>query len=276
MTLRAFALSFAITGVPIGAVADGHQPGVDELFEVLRLPQVMDVMHEEGIEYGATIAQDMFPGRSLDRWSNTVATIYDLNWMETQLKQGLQQELEGDDIASMIAFFSSEPGQTIIELEVAARRSLLDDAVEEAAKEVAALEAADETARHLQIDAFVEANDLVETNIVGALNANFAFFTGLQDGGAFSSELTEEQILTNVWEQEPEIRQSTTEWVYTFLTLAYEPLEDADLDTYIAFSETDPGQQMNAALFVAFDTLFETISRNLGLASAQFMAQQEL
>ena len=53
--------------------------------------------------------------------------------------------------------------------------------------------------------------------------------------------------------QNIDIRQNTTEWVYSFLLLAYEPLEDADLETYIAFSETGAGQDLNAAMFAAFD-----------------------
>jgi hypothetical protein len=42
---------------------------------------------------------------------------------------------------------------------------------------------------------FIEANDLVERNVSGALNSNFAFYRGLSDGGAFEVEIPEELML---------------------------------------------------------------------------------
>jgi hypothetical protein len=58
--------------------------------------------------------------------------------------------------------------------------------------------------------------------------------------------------------------------------LAYQPLSDDDLQTYITFSESAEGQVVNTALFVAFDEMFEGISRALGLAASQYMAGQDL
>lgn len=270
------ALATSLTLLPFAATADGHDSEVEALFEALALPQMIEIMRLEGLEYGEAIGQDLFQGETSADWGQVVERIYDLDHMQAKVLASLKAELSGDDVTSMITFFTAAPGTTIIELEVAAREALLDDAVEEAAKEVAALAKADETDRYALVDQFVDTNDLVETNIVGALNSNYAFYTGLMDGGAFPAELTEDQVLADVWSQEPEIRQSTTEWVYSFLMLAYEPLDAADLETYIAFSATDAGQDLNGALFVAFDGMFEQISRNLGLGSAQFMGQQEL
>jgi hypothetical protein len=54
--------------------------------------------------------------------------------------------------------------------------------------------------------------------------------------------------------------------VFPFLTLTYQPLSDADLQAYIAFSKTPAGQRVNAAMFQAYDALFDEISRDLGRA----------
>lgn len=256
--------------------AQNIDPKVEDLIVALGLPELMEIMREEGLEYGAEIGTDLLPGNPGSDWDGLVDAIYDLDNMRAQMNANFANALEGDDVSAMLSFFSAEPGKSIIELEIAARRALLDDDVEEAAKEVAAIAAADETDRYKQIETFISSNGLIETNVVGALNSNFAFYTGLMDGGAFPAELTEDQILADVWSQEPEIRANTTEWIYSFLMLAYEPLEDDELDAYIAFSNTDAGQDLNAALFTAFDDIFESISRGLGLASAQIMGQQEL
>ena len=119
-------------------------------------------------------------------------------------------------------------------------------------------------------------NNLVETNVAGALNTNLAFYYGLLDGGAFGGALTEDQILADVWSQEQEIRENTSEWIYSFLFMAYQPLEDEDLEAYIAFSETEAGEDLNRAMFASFDRLFEGISRSLGRAAANEMTAEEL
>ena len=264
----------SVSGAPGHAQEADAAP--DALIEALRLPEMLEVMREEGIAYGEDIGIDLFDGGGNPEWSEIVSTIYDLDRMQSVVYAGLGVELDGADVGAMVAFFNSEPGRTIVSLEVSARRALLDDAVEEASKEAAAIAMMDETDRFQLVRRYVEANDLIETNVVGAMNSNYAFYTGLLDGGAFPGDLTEEQILTDVWSQEPEIRSNTTEWVYSYLMLAYQPLSDGDLETYIAFSQSDAGQALNAALFAAFDDLFEGISRELGLASSQYMAGQDI
>lgn len=265
-----------LMALPAPTLADGHAADVDDLFAAMELPAMLSLMRQEGLGYGQTIGEDLMQGPVSADWTAAVARIYDEDRMTSRVLATLNAQLDGDDIASMVDFFSSDTGSKIINLELAARTALMDDAVEDAAKEVAALAMADDTPRFQKVAEFADLNDLIETNIVGAMNSNYAFFTGLADSGATPEAMTDEQILADVWSQEPEIRQSTTEWVFSFLMLAYEPLEDADLDAYIAFSATDAGQDLNSALFLAFDGVFEDISRNLGLAAGQFMGQQEL
>ena len=253
---------------PTGAVADE----VEELFNALGLAEIIAVMQVEGIEYGDQIATDMLAGRSPDDWLETVREIYSYQRMEGAVLAGLRAELEGTDIAAMTAFFEAEPGRSIVALEVSGRQALLDDAVEEAAKD--ALADAEGSARLELVRDYIAANDLVETNVVGALNSNYAFYTGLVGGGAF--DLTDDQILTEVWASEPEIRANTTAWIESFLLMAYAPLSDDDLEVYVAFSETEAGQELNSALFATFDPLFEDISMALGLGAARFLAGEEL
>jgi hypothetical protein len=252
-----------------------QEASTDALFDALDLDAIIAVMREEGLAYADTLAEGMFPSNTTG-WDETASAIYDAEWMEERVRADLDGALEGRDITGMLDFFSSEPGTTIISLEVTAREAMLDEGVSDAAKETAAMARADETPRFQLIDRFVEVNDLVETNVTGAMNSNYAFYVGLMDGGAFGGELTEDQILSDVWAQEPEIRQSTTEWVYGFFALAYQPLSDEDLEAYIAFAETEDGKALNRALFQAFDPVFVDIARALGRACAERMVMQEL
>jgi len=209
----------------------------DELFELLRLPEIIDVMRDEGLGYGDTIGSDLFGGEPSGDWAATVARIYDYDTMIDMVRTDFDISMDGVDVAPIIDFFASDQGQMIVELEVSARRALLDDAVEEASKDAVLTAAANEDARLALVGEFIETNNLIDTNVAGALNSNLAFYSGLLDGGAFSGALSEDQILTDVWSQEGEIRENTSEWIYSFLFMAYDPLDEEDLQAYIAFSE---------------------------------------
>lgn len=262
--------------LPFPAMADGHADAVEELYAVLQFDELIDVMREEGLSYGEQIATDMFGGRATGSWTTSVDQIYAADAMSETILSGLTDALNGKDIAPITAFFESDLGQEIVTLEIAARRAFLDEDVEEASNEAAALALIDETPRAQLLTEFVETNDLVETNVVGAMNANFAFYIGLMEGGGFAGSLSQDEILADVWSQEDDIRQNTTEWVYSYGMLAYQPLSDDDLQDYIAFSQTTPGQDLNAALFAAFDGMFEDISRALGRAASVEMIGDEL
>jgi hypothetical protein len=179
-------------------------------------------------------------------------------------------------IGPIVDFFASDLGQRVVELEIEARRALLDDASEEASKVAWAELQASGGPRLEALERFVTVNDLVESNFSGALNANLAFYRGMDEGGAFGGEMTEEQMLSDVWAQEPEVRESTTEWVYSYLNLAYGPLSDEDLDTYTAFSDSEPGRKVNRALFAAYGEVFNPISTALGVAVARQLQGQDI
>lgn len=250
---------------------------VSALFEALRLPEIVDVISAEGQEDAATLAETMFQaGPPPSTWTGMVADIYDPDHMKAELVAALAQELEGEDTAPMLAFFEAEPGRTFIAREVETRVALSDEEAEQAAREAAAVAAGDRSPRFDLLTQYVEALDLIEYNVVGSLNSNFAYVSGLLDGGALGGDTTEGDVLSDVAMQEMQIRADTSEWVMAFLLEAYEPLSDADIEALIAFSETEPGQALNRAIFDAFDERFSEVSRALGLAAARYMTTEEL
>lgn len=248
------------------------------LFDVMRLSEVLSVMRAEGEEYGATLETDMFPGQGGAAWAAKVQSIYDLPRMEARFADAFVAAI-GDNAAATAKsaeFFASDLGQRILTLEIEARRALLDDAAEDAAKIAWLQIESDEEGRAERLRAFAEANDLIESNVQGTLNANLAFFRGMAEGGAIGPEVAEDEMLSNVWAQEDSVRQQTAEWLFPYLALAYEPLSDADLDAYTAFSASAEGRALNGALFAAFGALFEDISFALGAAVAVQMQGQDI
>jgi hypothetical protein len=246
------------------------------LFRAIGMPQIIEVMREEGVGYGETIGSDLLQGQGGAGWSAVVSDIYDASAMTREMLSGFEARLDGVDLDPLLEFFESDRGRRIVDLEVSARRALLEDEVEDAAK-AATMELRDRRPDRLALlEAFVEANDLVESNVMGAMNSNYAFYMGLMDGNAFDGALTENEILSDVWSQEPEIRSDTEDWVYSYLALAYDPLSDSDIEAYIALSRTEEGRALNRALFGAFDDLFVDISRRLGKGAARFLVGEDI
>lgn len=257
--------------------AAGADPAA--LLTTLRIPEMIAVMQDEGIAYGDELEEQLFPGAGGARWDEAVARVYDEPALLERFQSAFAARLAADPQAmdQIAGFFGTDRGQQILILEIEARRALLDEAVEEAAAvSVDDMRARDDP-RLALLERFATANDLIEQNVSGALNANFAFYQGMSDGGAFDgAKMTEADMLAEVWAQEPDIRAETESWLYPFLALAYKPLSDADVEAYLAFSESEAGRAMNAAMFAAFDEVFREISRDLGRAAAEMLSGQDI
>jgi hypothetical protein len=243
-----------------------------KLSATMQISDILSVMRQEGFDYGKTLEEEMFPGKGGAAWAATVDGIYDEAAMKSLFDKALIAELGAADPATLEvieAFFGSDRGQRILTLEVEARRALLDQETENAAKLHVEELAAKDDPRLALIQKFADVNDLVEMNVAGALNANLAFFKGMASAGGFENQMTEDQMLQTVWSEEPAIRDETETWLFPYLALAYQPLSDDDMQAYLSFSGLAEGKVLNAAIFAAFNELFTEISGNLGQAAAK-------
>ena len=286
MMRRALVVLLLALALPVSAQEAAPGPQVSDeavpedvraLFEALRLPEIIDIMSAEGIADGLALGETIFQtGPAPATWTEVIGSIHDPEHMKAEVLASLAEALEGEDTAAMRAFFESEPGRTLIAREVETRQAMADEEVEQEAREAAAVALAERTPRLELLRRYVETLDLVEYNVVGTMNSNYAYVTGLLDGGAIRGEMTEEDVLSDIWAQEGQVRANATEWIFSFLLEAYEPASDADLEALIRFSETEEGQALNRALFDAFDVRFSEMSRALGLAAARHMTTREL
>lgn len=272
--LAGLALVLALAWLPPAAAAGR----AEALAQVLRLTEVIDILRVEGLEHGTEIGETMLGHRAGTAWQREIDRIYGAERMARLMGESFEAALPGSDEAldAIVAFFQSPRGQTLIGLEISARRAMLDDAVEEAARETLAEMRAAGDGRLALIERFAQANALVEENVAGGLNASFAFYMGLIEADTPGMAMSEADVLAEVWAQEAEIREDIESWLFAFLTLAYQPVSDEDLEAYIAFSRTPEGQALNLALFAGFNAMFEAISRDLGLAAGRMLLGEDL
>lgn len=282
MMLSRLALAVLLaTAPPLRAETTPEAPvaeaSVDRLGEVLQLDALFQVLREEGLGHGEALEADMFPAGGGAEWDAALSRIYDVARLRAGFAAALEQSLRADPeaVAEITAFFASDLGQRILSLEIEARRAFLDTASEEAAQVAADNAAAERAPRVDQLRRMIEAADLLEMNVAGALSGNLAFMTGMASTGAYGA-MPKDQILSDVWAQEDQIRADTSSWLYSYLGLAYHPLTEAEMESYIAFWESLAGQRLNAALFVAFDTVFREVSLELGKAAGTAMQGRDI
>ncbi len=265
--------SIFIAAFMLAGAARAGEAELAELERALGLPQIIAVMQEEGRAYGADIADSMLPGGVTPRWSQMVARIYDADKMAGIVSNGFRKTMEGTDTDPLLAFFQSETGKQIVELEIAARRAFLDEGTEAAAR-LAFLDMPAGDPHLKAVADYIKVNELVEFNVVGGMNSNYMFYRGLIDGGAV--EMGEAEVLADVWSEEDATRTDTREWMFAFLTAAYSPLKVEQIEAYTALSRTPEGAALNRALFAGFDQMYSEISLLLGLATAQMMGGEDL
>lgn len=249
-------------------------PEADNLSRVLRLSDVIAIMHDEGLDYANDLNSDMLAGQGGAFWNDSIKRLYDPDRIEATLRDSIAKEMDNSQIAQAVEFYETELGQRVLTLETSARAAMFDPDIEETARFNYHSLAASEDARLAAVTRFVEINDLLGLNVAGALTSNYQFYRGLVDGEAMS--LSEDEIMSEVWQQEQEITDDTTGWLFGFLLMAYRPLSLDEVESYIAFSDSSAGRALNRALFDGFDIVYSAISYELGLSVAREMKSSDL
>ncbi|MEJ6388570.1 hypothetical protein [Gymnodinialimonas ulvae] len=260
-----------------GSVYATEAPALYAMFEAMGLYEVLGIMAQEHYQGAEALEASMFPGEGGASWQAQIATFYSHDRLVSLFEDSFPRDaLSAEHVTVITEFMRSPVGQRLIEGEIAARRAFLDaSALEQgSAALVSAMEAED--VRLETLLAFNEVNDLIHRNVSGAMNARFAFFRGLVDGGAFDDDMGEDFMLDDVWSQEPAIRQDTIEWLFSFQFTAYSGLDNADLQAYVDHSLTDAGQAIIAALFVAFDDMIGALSYEMGYAAAGYIGGEDI
>ena len=251
----------------------------DQVLDAMQIGPLFDILQDEAVASGLDLGAEMIPGRDLAGWEATLRRLNDPDRVLPDFRDAFAAALpDGPDGqgAAILAYLTTQPGSRIVALELSARVALNEPGIEDAVLQRFAEDRAAGDARASAVERFIAVNDLVDRNVEGALAANAAFLTGLRDGADVPGFMGSGDVFGDVWAQEPAIRDSTRDWLQAFVSLAYRPLDDAEMTTHIAFSETDAGQAMNDAIFAAFDAVIVDLSYDTGTALARLLASEEL
>ncbi|MFV0301751.1 MAG: hypothetical protein ACK5IP_12900 [Paracoccus sp. (in: a-proteobacteria)] len=264
------------------ADATGELPEADveaQLWLALRLPEMMQVMQEEALSQADEMAGMLFQRGTDAGWRERVAAIHDPARVTAMLRPALTgtlADLPAAEGRAALDFLRTPLGQQVVQLELQARRAIIDQDTEDGAIEAYRQARAIGSPRLRQIDRLIGAADLMEPAIAAALNEALAFSRGFAAEGGFQIPMTETEMLAQTWAQEPEIRTMIEEWLPAYLLLAYSPLSDEDLARYVDFGTSGAGRALWMALNDAYEEVYTRISREMGEAAALHISGRQL
>ena len=265
-----------LLGVPLRAA---H---AEDLSRAFLLPELFEIMAEEGRRSAVADGEIPLQGRALAEFERNVAAIYNAEAMRQAFEASVMAELESQPavLADALEFAATELGARVLRLEISARAALLDDEIDEISR-ITLEEARDadpEAPRAARLDmvrARIDANDLIDLNVSLGLNTSLAYYRGFLSEQATQS-LGADDLLTLVWSQEDMLRADIEDWIESYFLLAYQPLNDADLQSYTDYLSTPLAQAFNLAMFTAFDQVFSDLSVALGRVMGRGMLAEEL
>lgn len=272
-----FLAALSVLSLALGAAASPPDTQAGRIGEVLRLPELLQVMAEEAVADAVPPGGgDPADGRQ-GAWLDSIARIYApdrlMGMVETELARALARR-DPQLIESALPFYESPAGRRLIALELSARRALLDADLAQAADDALHRAEVQRLPRLDRIDHLMEVTDIVEMNVVGGLNGyleasrGFAAATGRAD---MLPGLTDE-----AWRQEETMRLDTCHWMRGLLLLAYAPLDDDDLEELIAFAQTPGAMALSASLHDAFQVVFQRVAFETGMVSGARFAGERL
>ncbi len=254
-------------------------PLTERLWNTMDLESLMPILRDEAVAEAEDMQADLFKRGGTGGWLDQVARIHDPDRLESLFREGLEAARENADrgrIEDALTFYRSDLGRRLVGLENSARRTMLDADAEAAAREALSAAAARDDPRVARIRRLIDEAQLIGPNVAGGMNAAMAFSEGFAEGEGFDMPMNAERMLWDTWRQEEEIRAQTTEWMESYLLLAYSPLSDADLDRYIVFAGSAGGKALSGLMFAGFDAVFRKTSYELGLAAAGQMRGRQL
>ena len=158
------------------------QPDISSLTQTLKIDALIAVMRSEGLANGKDMEADLFPGQGGAAWGVVLSRVYDTTRLHAIFDAALAKALQDDPTTqqAMRDFFGAPLGQHILALEIDARKTLLDDKATEAAAQLWGRTLNGRPTARRRSTALPRST---ESNVIGALNGNLAFYRGMNAAG---------------------------------------------------------------------------------------------
>ena len=259
----------------LATVSFGQTNVHDRLYDALHLQKIVKILHDEGIEDALESGKN-YLGADYDAASfeKAVNKIYSYEMMDNFMRKGLVKALPRTKAEAALRFFSKGVGAQAALLETSARSAISHEEVEFAAIQSAKEAKRRNTVRYSLLEKNIKDLELVELNMTGAFSAQYAFLSNLS--ALDDMPINNDAIVALLLEKKEEMRQDIVDWLMGFTHMAYTPLSDEELKTYLSFLSSADGKVLNKTLFYIFNDLSVQTSGNLADIIVSFRNAREL
>lgn len=210
---------------------------------ILRFPELL----KEGVA-GSVNQQNKKEDTFVKELSSIIDDAIDVNELATKMQRHLSNGLTESQLASVLAWFSSQTGSKIVALE---RQAISAESVKKMEMQVVELQRKYKgTDRERLFQDFDKATNMTESTLETAMAVQVAL------AGAFTAEgaspMSYEQLQEVIEANRFMTRGLIGQQVYTSFLYIYEPLSIAEIQQYVDFARSPDGyrytQVLNAAL----------------------------
>ena len=184
--------------------------------------------------------------------------------------------LSPTDMAALEAFFASDLGRTVTEMENAAQAPGREIAMKTEGSRILGDLIASDDPRLGQLTQLIDGRAAVDTGRAMAVSLNRAVLTGMVASGQLHYSMSDDQIDALVEGQRGMMRGAIQEQLFVSLAYTYRDLPDGDLDRYIAFLTSDPGRQFYARILAATETIIGARAHDFGHRLMELQSAQSL
>lgn len=248
-------------------------PEAEIIAELIQLDPLLEALAEEGHKYGADVGKSLFGFGGGLRWRSQVKAAYAPERLKPIFMQALAQSIyeDTDQLAQIVQFYESNPGDKIPKYELEARKKLMDEAEAEAAQVQAEKLRAEQSPRMRQIQRIITEGDLIEMNVISSMNALIAFDQGVASAAQNSNNSAKHKGFGEIWAQESNIRADSASWLMAYFTTASEALTDQELRLWADFSASDAAKSLNRAISSGMDAAQTHAMTELGRAAGMIL-----
>ena len=246
----------------------------EQLYQLLHLDELVDIVSEEGLADAKATADAYLQGITRGNFGVSISQIYDKKSLSSKVKQMFSKALPTATANSLIAFYKSELGVQVSQLEVSARRAISDPSIEKYVIDRALEAEVQGKSRPQLLRSAINKMDWVKQNLAGAYEARFAFLAALSEVEAL--RLDQARIFTLMQSDQEALSLEIEEWLLGYMYMAYSPLSDDELAAYMRFQASPEGMALNEVLFDTFSRLNTENAEKLGQFTASALSAQDL
>ncbi|MCP5071724.1 MAG: hypothetical protein GY947_00305 [Rhodobacteraceae bacterium] len=177
-------------------------------------------------------------------WDEAAEDVFSIDKVFELLVQTNAESFSEADYDELMLYFSDGLGRRVTDLENAAQSVEGQAEMADIGMKLVAKLFDENPERLRQIKSMNDELDTEENAVAAAMNFGYALMVGMTSAQGKPSEMTDEEILNQLRQQEPALRSRIRESLMLSTAYTYRDLTNEDMDAYIGFLQSPVGRKL--------------------------------